>query len=215
MYYTVHYNTILSISVIFFEKCRRFYNAFMDENEKKHNMHRKVRYTRMVIRDALMELMKSKSILSISIKDICELADISRSTFYAHYKDQYDLLRQIEEETLAYFEGMLEKYRDKHSRKETSQMVEEMLTYIANNGNSIQVLLSENGDLSFQMKIFQHFTNHSQIEKYITDKQQDSEAKTYYSVFLIHGAIGLVQHWLKNNQSTPVPKLAKMLLYWA
>ena len=162
-----------------------------------------------------MELMKTKSILSITIKDICELADISRSTFYAHYKDQYDLLRQIEEETLAYFEDMLEKYRDKQSKKETFQMVEEMLTYIANNGNSIQVLLSENGDLSFQKKIFRHFTNHSRVEKYISEKQQDNEAKTYNSIFLIHGAIGLVQHWLKNNQSTPIPKLAKILLNWA
>ena len=187
----------------------------MEQTEKNQHIHRKIRYTKMVIRDALMELMKTKSILSISVKDICELADISRSTFYAHYKDQYDLLRQIEEETLAYFEDMLEKYKDKLSKKETYQMVEEMLTYIANNGNSIQVLLSENGDLNFQKKLFRHFTNHSQIEKYMSDMQQDNEAKTYYSIFLIHGAIGFVQHWLKDNQSTPVPKMAKMLLSWA
>jgi len=187
----------------------------MEKSEKKQSIHRKVRYTKMVTRDALMELMKTKSILSITIKDICGLADISRSTFYAHYKDQYDLLRQIEEETLAYFEGMLDKYKEKHSKKETFQMVVEMLTYIANNGNSIQVLLSENGDLSFQRKIFQHFTNHSRIERYISEKDQDNEVKTFYSIFLIHGAIGIVQHWLKNNQSTPVNKLAKMLLNWS
>ena len=180
--------------------------------ETKEN--RKVRYTKMVIRDSLMELMKTNSILSISIKDICELADISRSTFYAHYRDQYDLLRQIEEDTFAYFEGMFIKYRNIQSRKETALMVEEMLTYIANNGNHIQVLLSENGDIDFQKKMFQHFTNHSQIKKYLSGTQQDEETKSYYSVFLVHGAIGMVQHWLKDNPSTPVPKLAKMLLKW-
>jgi AcrR family transcriptional regulator len=58
--------------------------------EQKEN--RKIRYTKKVIRDSLMELMKSKPILSVSIKDICGLADISRSTFYSHYKDQYELL---------------------------------------------------------------------------------------------------------------------------
>ena len=62
--------------------------------EEKEN--RKIRYSKKVIRDSLMELMESKPILSVSIKDICELADISRSTFYSHYKDQYDLLRQVE-----------------------------------------------------------------------------------------------------------------------
>jgi len=92
---------------------------------------RKIRYTKMVIRDSLMELMKSKPIPSVSIKAICELADINRSTFYSHYKDQYDLLRQVEEETLSYFENMLDRYKDKHSKTETTQMLEEMLAYIA------------------------------------------------------------------------------------
>ncbi|MDR0504159.1 MAG: TetR/AcrR family transcriptional regulator [Treponema sp.] len=182
--------------------------------EKNENQHRKIRYSKMVLRDSLMELMKTKSILSISIKDICQLADVSRSTFYAHYKDQYDLLRQVEEETLDYFEDMLNKYRDIHSKKETTKMVEEMLTYIANNRNSIQVLLSENGDIGFQKKMFQHFTNHNQIKRYLSEKRQEDEARAFYSVFLVHGAIGLVQHWLKNDPSMPVPTLAKMLLKW-
>jgi AcrR family transcriptional regulator len=179
--------------------------------EKKEN--RKSRYTKMVIRESLMELMKAKSILSVSVKDICDLADISRSTFYDHYKDQYDLLKQIEDETLAYFEDMLIRYKDKQTKKETSQMVEEMLTYIANNGNTIHVLLSENGDISFQKKLLYHFVMHNQITKYFSENQND-ETKPYYSVFLVHGAIGLIQHWLKENMAMPVPQLAKLMMKW-
>jgi AcrR family transcriptional regulator len=179
--------------------------------EKKEN--RKSRYTKMVIRESLMELMKEKSILGVSVKDICALADISRSTFYDHYKDQYDLLKQIEDETLAYFEDMLNRYKDKQTKKETNQMVEEMLTYVANNGKIIQVLLSENGDIAFQKKLLYHFVMHSQITKYFSEKQND-ETKSYYSVFLVHGAIGLIQHWLKNNLAMPVPQLAKMIMKW-
>jgi AcrR family transcriptional regulator len=179
--------------------------------EKKEN--RRTRYTIMVIRESLMELMKEKSILSVSVKDICDLADISRSTFYDHYKDQYDLLKQIEDETLAYFEDILIKYKDKPAKKETSQMVEEMLTYIANNGKTIHVLLSENGNFIFQKKLLYHFIMHNQITKYFSEKQ-NNETKPYYSVFLVHGAIGLIQHWLKNNMSMPIPQLAKMLMKW-
>ena len=175
---------------------------------------RKVRYTKMVLRDSLMELMKTKSILSVSIKDICELADISRSTFYAHYKDQYDLLRQIEEETLAHLEEMLDKYKDKNSVREVVQMVEEILTYIANNGDTIQVMLSENGDITFQKKLLYHFVMHEQVKKYFSEKLQDDETKTFFSVFLVHGYIGLIQHWLKNSMAMPVPKLAKIMIKW-
>jgi len=179
--------------------------------EKKEN--RKSRYSKMVIRESLTELMKEKSILSVSVKDICDLADISRSTFYDHYKDQYDLLKQIEDETLAYFENMLIKYKDKLTKKETNQMVEEMLTYIANNGSTIQVLLSENGDIGFQKKLLYHFIMHNQITKYFSEKQ-NGETMPYYSVFLVHGSIGLIQHWLKNNMAMPIPQLAKMMMRW-
>ena len=109
---------------------------------------------------------------------------------------------------------MLNKYNDKRSKKEITQMIEEILTFIANNSNYIQVLLSENGDLDFQKKMFKYFTHHSQVTKYFSEEQQDNDAKTYYSVFMVHGAIGMVQHWLKNDPSMPVTKLARMLLRW-
>jgi AcrR family transcriptional regulator len=178
------------------------------------NENRKIRYSKMVIRNSLMELMKTRSILRISVKDICELADISRSTFYDHYKDQYELLRQIEEETLGYFDDMLSRYKDKHSKQEIARMLEEMLTYVANNGNTIQVMLGENGNLDFQKKLVYHFIMHDDIKKYFSERHLDDEVKTYYSVFVVHGAIGLLQHWLKNNMTMPVPQLAKMMIKW-
>jgi AcrR family transcriptional regulator len=180
--------------------------------KKKEN--RKIRYSKMVIRDSLMELMKTKSILSISVKDICDLADISRSTFYDHYKDQYELLRQIEEEILVYFDDMLSRYKDKHSKPETTRMLEEMLTYVTNNSNTIQVMLGENGNIAFQKKLVYHFIMHDDIRKYFSESQPDDEVKTYYSVFVVHGAIGLLQHWLKNDMAIPVHQLAKMLIKW-
>jgi len=174
---------------------------------------RKIRYTKMVIRDSLMELMKGNSILNISIKDICELADISRSTFYAHYKDQYDLLRQIEEETLAYLEDLLKKYDDKRSDREFTRMIEEVLTYIADN-NSVQVLLSEHGDINFPKKLFWNFALRKQITSFFSDKMQEDETISCYYIFVLNGAIGLIQHWLKNEMHIPIPRLARMIQKW-
>ena len=179
--------------------------------EKKEN--RKIRYTRMVIRDSLMELMKAKSILNIAVKDICELADISRSTFYDHYKDQYDLLRQIEDEALAYLEDLLKKYDNKHSKKDLISMIEEVLTYIENNKYT-QVLLSEYGNIDFQKKIFRHFALRKQISRLFSGKMQDDETEACYFVFVVNGTIGLIQHWVKNNMTIPVPRLAKMMFKW-
>ena len=67
----------------------------------------RVRVTRMLLRKAFLELLSRKPIQSISVRELCEEAGINRSTFYAHYKDVYDLREQIETEMLSDFQEAL------------------------------------------------------------------------------------------------------------
>lgn len=39
---------------------------------------------------------KAKPVSKITVREICELAEINRSTFYAHYTDVYDLFDKVE-----------------------------------------------------------------------------------------------------------------------
>lgn len=49
--------------------------------------------TRNALYKTLLELMKEKSFEEIKVSDICEHALINRSTFYSHYEDKYELLK--------------------------------------------------------------------------------------------------------------------------
>lgn len=69
----------------------------MSQNKKKKT-DRRTAYTRMVIRDALYELLRTKHLPQVTVKEICERADINRATFYRNYQDIYDLFEKIEEE---------------------------------------------------------------------------------------------------------------------
>lgn len=68
----------------------------------------RVRYTRMVLRESLLHFMRDKAITEISVKEVCERAQLNRSTFYKHYKDCYDLLEQIENEMLQEYLNSME-----------------------------------------------------------------------------------------------------------
>ena len=179
---------------------------------KEMKLDRKTRYTRKVLADSLIELMKGKPFTKITIKELCEKADINRTTFYAHYHDQEELLKQIEEETLDYIEAMLNKYYNKRSKREVLEMVEEILGFIANNSTSLQVLLSENGDIGFQKKLFSHFMFKKQVMKYFSEATIKEEIKEYWYVYALNGTVGLVQHWLKNNMPIPVSELARIVI---
>ena len=64
---------------------------------KKSN-DRRIRYTRYALQNALIVCMQQKPFNRITVREICETADINRSTFYMHYKDIYELLDEIEEQ---------------------------------------------------------------------------------------------------------------------
>ena len=59
------------------------------------NNRRKI-ITKKILNDSLLELMQTKPISKITIKEICDVSDMSRSTFYLHFQDQSALLEDIE-----------------------------------------------------------------------------------------------------------------------
>ena len=173
---------------------------------------RKIRYTRMVLRESLMELMKTKPISTIAIKEICAHADISRSTFYTHYRDQFDLLKKTEEETLAFIDNLHTKYSFyKKGSRESLQMLEEVLKYIADNNRSIYVLFSENGDINFQKTIFSSMYQKN-IMKSLTDKLPDEQTRQYYYLFFVTGSLGIIYHWIKNGMDKSISELAQIIV---
>ena len=58
---------------------------------------RRIRRTRRELENALIRLLKEKNIQSISVKELCEEADVTRSTFYQHYSNPYDMLTEIQD----------------------------------------------------------------------------------------------------------------------
>jgi AcrR family transcriptional regulator len=52
----------------------------------------RVKRTRQLLLSAFTELLKEKSISSISVQDIAERATVNRATFYAHFEDKYALM---------------------------------------------------------------------------------------------------------------------------
>ena len=58
-------------------------------------MDRRVRKTRALLLQGLVKMLETHDIQDISVKELTELVDINRGTFYLHYDDIYDLIMQI------------------------------------------------------------------------------------------------------------------------
>lgn len=70
---------------------------------------KKRRKTEKRIETSLLRLMKEQTFETISIRQLIDLAEVNRSTFYRHYLDKYDLLEKIEDQLLG---DLLAYYQD-------------------------------------------------------------------------------------------------------
>lgn len=111
-------------------------------------MDRRKKYTRMVLKDSIIELLSEKPITSVTVKEICELADVNRSTFYTHYADQYDLLTKIENEIIDDMNTYLSSYSFT-KEDEALLMTQKLVEYITDKKLMFEILLNENGDSTF------------------------------------------------------------------
>lgn len=71
---------------------------------------RRVRKTTQAIQTAFAELLTEKSIEDITIKELCERADINKSTFYLHYKNIYDCAAYIRNHILQEIDELISPY---------------------------------------------------------------------------------------------------------
>jgi AcrR family transcriptional regulator len=191
-----------------------------EESEKDSGaVHRSVRRTKKALQDSMIELMKCHSCLVITVKDICDAADVGRSTFYAHYQSQYDLLKEIEDQAFAGTVQVMDNHlMDNHLIEHTEPSTQdfctgfrELLEHIHSNRDSIQVLLSENGDARFQRQFFMAAIERMRlIRKRVGDKSPDKKELKYTSLFAIGGFIALIQEWLKSGIDMPIPAMAEM-----
>ncbi len=61
-------------------------------------MDRRTAYTRRVLKEALLKMLEDRHLEDVTVKEICERADVNRTTFYRNFTDVYDLFEQTERE---------------------------------------------------------------------------------------------------------------------
>ena len=172
----------------------------MDEKRES----RRTRYTKSVIRQSLLDLMKEKNINKITVNSICEAADVNRGTFYSYYSDAFDLLEKIEDELYNEIAEAL----DGH---EPSEVVYEIFRRIQKNGDICRVLLSENGDPDFLRRIM-YIAEKACIEDWIKKMNtKDIAFLRYLYAFTAIGSVGVIQEWVKNGMAESAEKMADII----
>lgn len=179
-------------------------------NEEKRD--RRVKYTKQQLRNSIIELLGDKPLYKISIKEICEKADINRSTFYAHYETQYDLYDEIVRETAADIVAIANTFPKKRSAIETVNLFRDILTYVEEHREFCLVLLSDKGNLTVGETLNTIFASLRTVDVYPTDGVDNyAEFDSYISLFVLSGTASILWKWLNTENRIPAEELARLI----
>lgn len=178
---------------------------------KKASNDNRIKITQMLIRKAFTELLAEKPLQSISIKELCDHAGIHRSTFYTHYKDIYDLKKQLEDEMLQDF---LEVLSPLISSQESAafnpvEISTEIFQCLKDNSDICIMTLSEYGDKSFAEKLINIGREKcmSAYSKYFQGATR--QQIEYYYAYTCAGCIGLLRKWLDEGMQASAAEIAR------
>lgn len=169
---------------------------------------RRVAYTKMVLKESLLELIREKPVGKISVKEICERADINRATFYSHFNDVYDMLNQIESELYETISQTLDKGWRSGS---ITELLKAVCTDIKRNGDVCKVILSDNGDKDFLNRILYVAQDKCVSDwKALAPKADTGKLEKIYS-FFSHGSVAVILSWVRSGMKESPAEIASFI----
>ncbi len=182
------------------------------EGVKSRKDDQRTRMTRKLLQKALVDLMREKPLKDITVKALCQQAEVNRSTFYLHYYDIYDLMEELEGQIGAELTAVLEEMPFTLGDQNTfSAYYTAIFALLARHADLCTILLGEHGDKVFVSKLFDMGR-----EKCVTEWMRlypDAGRKRVemYYVFVSSGCVGLLQNWFDGGCKEPPEAVARQV----
>lgn len=153
----------------------------------------RTRYTIKIINETFFNLLEQKSLKKITVSEICNIAEINRSTFYRYYKDVYDLVEQNINKIL----DEIAKEIDRNPFEMDKQF--DMIFKILYDHKDIFILLKRRNALKdISVNIFRYFSNLS-----------SDEYSNICHYFTYYGFVGVFRYWLDHDMEQSPDEMSK------
>lgn len=175
---------------------------------KEQTENRRVRLTKRMLKDALLEQLEKKDLPDISVTAICEAADVNRSTFYSYYTCPSDLLREIEAEVLDRI-PLPPIPLDSQEERQLLQATEAFFDYVKENERVLRVLFAESGDYGFTAVLVDLLCS-----QYIPAVENaDEQSSVFIRRYVANGTVGMLREWVMSGFPISSREIAEMMYF--
>jgi AcrR family transcriptional regulator len=163
-------------------------------------LYRNSRRSKRLIREAFAELVDEKGdINKITVKEIIDKADISKSTFYAHYVDIYAVIEEFENEIISTISNSVDDFLKDKNNEEFMPYINRLLELFTENEELYKKLFKVENEVNFVDKIktmiLKKLENSLKVELRLFPKEKFK----FYLDFITNGITYLVVDYFKST----------------
>ncbi len=187
----------------------------MNKNESKYFN------TAVRMDEALISLLEKKDFEYITVKEVCEAAGVNRSTFYLHYENTADLLKETTQHIINSFFSYFSKDTQHISRRFQNCHLKELmfitpeyltpyLTFIKDNQRVFKTSIKQFGAMGFDglySDLLKDIFNPVLARYCIPERERN-----YILKFYLVGITAIVMEWLDDNCTDSVDSVCKIIM---
>lgn len=166
----------------------------------------RIKRTKELINNAMLELIKEKPIEKITPTELCRRATINRNTFYSHYKSTNEVLNDIEDELFETVDSSL------NENKTPVEAITILCRMLKSNQKLSNLIFSKNASARIMNRVFE-ITNKFNMSKMNSEDNNLSETqKQMLSAYTIMGSAAALEQWVKGGM-TEEPEIIAAFIY--
>lgn len=165
--------------------------------------------SKKMLKNGMLELMRTKNVYDITIKEICDAAGINRSTFYWHYNNQMEILDEIIDEIF----GLITNVNQRAFANLDNSLlyIGEAVRFFYVHREYDPILLSDYFSAETYLRKLEGVMRESYLRG-IGDRRIDEVELNYMIRFLCYGSYSIVREWIARGRAEPPEKIAQMIL---
>ena len=165
--------------------------------------------TKMLLREAMIKLLREKSFDQITTTELVKTAGISRSSFYTHYQDKYDMIDAYQRVLFSTIQYVFEK----NNGDLNATLLE---TYEFLNRNEIYAaLLSENSSKEIHQFMLHKLKALLEVAIMPQNPQHHDYGKLgeiYATTYFANAVFGITQAWIRRDKKESPAQITELLM---
>lgn len=158
--------------------------------------------TKRLLKEAFHSMIEKDMENEITVKALCKMAQVSRVTFYTHYKDIYEMIVEDQTENLRLI-GIEELYQSKRCYQEiTEELILRLLVHIDSNDKLYRYYFSVIKD-NYMEIVIRDLLSHISIQVGAYEKTMHPEVVKMFVNYHAAGIIQIMRQWMDYKGQKP------------